>query len=586
MFGRLTRVGLGVAGLVAVQQPGWADTGTGNWPLVEDTASVSQVAGQPAAPSPGLIAQLPSPQAPTVLAPAGPAPACTGPVDPYKNYACLDAYLGDDVLTRLYNYYRLEWGEAGPPTDPNAPPGRIEGWPRTPETTPPMPFTEWPYGGTTALGVTRTGSADSPLMVAISNTSVGQWLNETGIQIYGWIDPGFNISSNSVRPGGNFPIAYMYTPNTIQADQAVIYFDRFPDTVQKDHIDWGMRVSFLYGENYRYTTAYGVVSSQLLKNNQVNGYDFPMVYGELFFPQVAEGLMLRVGRFISLPDIEAQLAPNNYMYSHSLTYGYDNYTNEGIQASLAVTPDLLVQLGVTTGSEAAFWHWGQTVNNPFPNPLFPSTRMPKDPGAIPSVTACFRYTWNDGNDNVYPCIDAINSGRWGYNNLQWHGLTYYHKFDDHWHISFEAYDEWQNKVPNLLNPTVQNIVANGGEPFANLPFNAPNMAQCKNASVLDCRASAIGVTAYINYSPDPLNNFSFRPEYYNDEQGQRTGVKTQYVEFTFGWQHWLSPQIEFRPEIGYYRSLDRAAFNGNFNAGIAPTKNYTVLGAMDVILHF
>jgi hypothetical protein len=586
MFGRLTRVGLGVAGLVAVQQPGWADTGTGNWPLVEDTASVAQVAGQPAAPNPGLIAQLPSPQAPTVLAPAGPAPACTGPVDPYKNYACLDAYLGDDVLTRLYNYYRLEWGEAGPPTDPNAPPGRIEGWPRTPETTPPMPFTEWPYGGTTALGVTRTGSADSPLMVAISNTSVGQWLNETGIQIYGWIDPGFNISSNSVRPGGNFPIAYMYTPNTIQLDQAVIYFDRFPDTVQKDHIDWGMRVSFLYGENYRYTTAYGVVSSQLLKNNQVNGYDFPMVYGELFFPQVAEGLMLRVGRFISLPDIEAQLAPNNYMYSHSLTYGYDNYTNEGIQASLAVTPDLLVQLGVTTGSEAAFWHWGQTVNNPFPNPLFPSTRMPKDPGAIPSVTACFRYTWNDGNDNVYPCIDAINSGRWGYNNLQWHGLTYYHKFDDHWHISFEAYDEWQNKVPNLLNPTVQNIVANGGEPFANLPFNAPNMAQCKNASVLDCRASAIGVTAYINYSPDPLNNFSFRPEYYNDEQGQRTGVKTQYVEFTFGWQHWLSPQIEFRPEIGYYRSLDRAAFNGNFNAGIAPTKNYTVLGAMDVILHF
>src|SRR5580692_2445204 len=81
------------------------------------------------------------------------------------------------------------------------------------------------------------------------------------------------------------------------------------------------------------------------------------------------------------------------------------------------------------------------------------------------------------------------------------------------------------------------LFASGGEPFANLPFNAPNMAQCKNASVLDCRASAIGVTAYINYSPDPLNNFSFRPEYYNDEQGQRTGVKTQYVEFTFGWQH-------------------------------------------------
>lgn len=578
MFDRLSPILIGVAAMVAVQQPGLAGTVAGSWPLQ---------------PSPELawglphLAQLAAPTAPTPLVPMpAAAPSCTGPVDPYKNYACLDAYLGDDPLTRFLNYYKLEWGQPGPPSDPNAPPGRRDYWPATPQTTPPISFTEWPYGVSTALGVKRPSSIDSPFMAAIANTSFGQWLQNNHFQIYGWINPGFNVSSNSVRPGGNFPVAYQYTPNTIQLDQAVLYFERLPDTVQKDHIDWGMRASFLYGENYRYTTSYGVVSSQLVKNNQVNGYDFPMVYGELFFPQVAEGLMLRAGRFISIPDIEAQLAPNNYMYSHSLTYGYDNYTNQGIVASLAAAPNLLLQAGVVIGTEAAFWHWTQTINNPFPNPLFPSTRMPKDPGAIPSVVACLRYTWNDGNDNFYPCIDGINSGRWGYNNLQWHGFTYYHKFDDHWHISFEAYDEWQNKVPNLLNPIVQNIVANGGEPFANMRFNSPNMAQCKNASVLDCRASAIGVLAYINYSPDPLNNFSFRPEFYDDQQGQRTGVKTRYVEFSFGWQHWLSPQIEFRPEVGYYRSLDRPAFNGNFNAGIPATKNYTVLGAMDMIFHF
>ena len=32
---------------------------------------------------------------------------------------------------------------------------------------------------------------------------------------------------------------------------------------------------------------------------------------------------IRVGRYISLPDIEAQLAPNNYTYSHSLLYTFD-----------------------------------------------------------------------------------------------------------------------------------------------------------------------------------------------------------------------------------------------------------------------
>ena len=63
-------------------------------------------------------------------------------------------------------------------------------------------------------------------------------------------------------------------------------------------------------------------------------------------------------------------------------------------------------------------------------------------------------------------------------------------------------------------------------------------------------------------------------------------MRTEYLNVSLGWQHWLSPQFEFRPEVGYYRSLSANAFNGNSAAGIAPTKNYTVLGAMDVIIHF
>ena len=67
-----------------------------------------------------------------------------------------------------------------------------------------------------------------------------------------------------------------------------------------------------------------------------------MIYGELFIPYVADGLMIRVGRYISLPDIEAQLAPNNYMYTHSFTYGYDNYTNEGIIGTVfAITKNFI-----------------------------------------------------------------------------------------------------------------------------------------------------------------------------------------------------------------------------------------------------
>jgi len=597
LMGFVSRVALSLLALTAVQHGAVAQTKLAS--ALTAVGSSTSTVGIAATPDVSLIAQMPAATTSPVLtttptpmlvaqAPATPA-SCVG-VSPYDNYACLDAYLGDDFFTRLYNYYKLEWGQAGPPTDPNAPPGRRADWPRTPATSPPMPFTEWPYGGTVNLGVTRPNSVDSPFMAAIGNTGLGQWMNENHIQFYGWIDPGLNISSNTVRPGGNAPIAYSYTPNQVQLDQLVFYLERTPDTVQSDHIDWGFRLSAIYGENYRYTTAYGIASYQLLKKNYYNGYDFPMVYADIFFPDLAPaGMLMRVGRFISLPDIEAQLAPNNYMYSHSMTYTFDNYTNEGIQTTWGVTKNFFVQLGAVIGTEAPPWHWGTQVPNLLPNnALYSGTSFAKDPGAQPSGTGCIRYNWNDGWDNINACADAINRGNWGYNNLQWYGFTAYHRFNDDWHISFEMYDEHQNGVPNINNPAATAIVAGGGTPFSPqyIPFNAPGLANCSNPTVLRCRAEALGTVLYLNWQVSPLDNISFRPEFYDDMEGQRTGVKARYMDLALGWQHWLSPQIEFRPEVAYYHSFGANAFNGTAKAGIAPTRNYTWIAQSDMILHF
>ena len=194
-------------------------------------------------------------------------------------------------------------------------------------------------------------------MTALGNTNVGSWMNDNHIQVYGWVNAGGNLSNNTVK-GGNAPAAYDYNPNTVQLDQAVVYIERLPDTVQKDHVDWGFRIAPIYGENYRYTTAYGLFSSQLLNQNLNNGFDIPMAYGEIFIPQVMDGLMIRFGRYISIPDIEAQLAPNNYMYTHSMTYTFDNYTNTGIEFTLAATKNWMFQLGLTVGTEALPWHVG------------------------------------------------------------------------------------------------------------------------------------------------------------------------------------------------------------------------------------
>jgi hypothetical protein len=532
---------------------------------------------------------------------AAKAEAKHGQCDPYVNFKCLDAYLGDDPVTRLFRYYQLEWGHATAPADPTAPPSRKPDaiWPPTPQSSPPMPFTEWPYGGTDLLGVNRTASVDSPLMVAIANTATGKWMAENGIQVYGWAAPGGNLSTNTVRQGGNFPVSYDYTPNVIQLDQAVVYFERTPDTVQTDHVDWGFRVAPIYGVDYRYTYAYGVFSGTLNKQNLVNGFDVPMAYADLYVPQVMDGLMLRLGRFISIPDIEAQLAPNNYTYAHSLTYTWDNYTNTGLQANVALTKNFILQLGLTVGTEAMPWHWGDHIPNPYPNtaatpnPLYPGTTMLKDPGAQPSGTVGLRWTSDDGRDDLTLVGDAWNQGQYGYNNLQWVGFTYYHKFNDYWHFSFETYNEHSYNVPNSNNPLVQTIYANSGEPFGPLqvPFNGPNLAACGgslngNTTELTCTADAQSFLLYVNYSPDKLNNISLRTEFYMDPEGWRTGVATNYADVALGWQHWLSPQIELRPEIGYYRSLTVPAFNGNSAEGIAPSRDWAVIAASDIIIHF
>jgi hypothetical protein len=516
------------------------------------------------------------------------------PCDPYKTYDCLDDALGTGIWERLVNYYALEWGQAGAPIDPKAPESRRAEWPATPMSTPPMPFTEWPYGGTTPLGVTRPNSIDSPLMEAIGDTALGRWMGAANLQLYGWVDVGANVSSSTTKPGGNSPAAYLYTPNTVQLDQAVIYLDRFPDTVQKDHVDWGLRLSAIYGENYRYTTAYGLDSWQLLERNRVNGYDFPMFYGEVFVPQALDGLMIRAGRYISLPDIEAQLAPNNYMYTHSMTYTYDNYTNTGIQTTLALDRQWMLQLGAGDGTEASLPHLKKTIANPDPNPLYPGARFKQDPGAMPTYTACVRWSSVDGRDDVNACANDINTGEWGYNNLQWFGLTAYHKWNEQWHIAWEAYHESQRDVPNLNNAVVQNLNArygtDGGTPFSaaasGMLFNQPGEAYCANAAVLTCTAGAYGTTGYLNYSPEPLDNFSLRPEFYWDPQGQRTGTATRYGNLAVGWQHWYSPQIEVRPEIAFYHSFNGPAFNGNSNAGIAPNKSNELIISGDIIVHF
>ena len=167
-----------------------------------------------------------------------------------------------NFFQRFFKAYSDDW-KAAPSTD--APPA-FRSTP-SPVDGPPFPFSDWPYGGSVVISKPWTQSG--PLMQAIWGGSHGEGWKKSGVQIYGWLNFGFNIST-SAKPGyANLPAAYAEKPNTIQPDQEVLYIERQPDTVQTDHFDWGFRVASLYGLDYRFTTAKGIFSEQLLKHNQI-----------------------------------------------------------------------------------------------------------------------------------------------------------------------------------------------------------------------------------------------------------------------------------------------------------------------------
>ncbi len=414
-----------------------------------------------------------------------------------------------------------------------------------PVSSPPFPFSDWPYGGSPTIGAPDTSGG--PLMTAIYEGKHGKSWEDRRIKIYGWINGGFNVSTSD-KHYGNAPAAYYLQPNSVQLDQAAVYIERAPDTVQNDHFDWGFRVTQLYGVDYRFTTANGYFSQQLLKNNNKYGYDPVMAYVDLYWGQIADGMNIRIGRYISLPDIEAQLAPDNYTYSHSILYTYDAYTQTGINVTTRLNLHWMFQVGLSAGNDVAPWIG--------------------EPNAKPTLNACAGYTWKQGGDNLYVCDNSTNSGKYAYNNLQAYYVTWYHKIRSSWHTDTEGWYMWEKNVPNVNNLAAAPLLITGA-----------NGAICDSPSDLTCYAPEWAIANYLVKQFSTHDYLTIRNEYFDDIVGQRTGYKTQYSEHLIGWGHWIGTTVLIRPELRFEHSYDAPAYN-------LGTKRSQLVFAGDIIYHF
>jgi hypothetical protein len=485
-----------------------------------------------------------------------------------SQYLDLDLTLGDSgssppgsqktdqggFFRRFLRAYADDWKSTAANS---APPAARRGYP-APVDGPPYPFSDWPYGGSVVVGAPWTQS--SPLMQALWSGPHGEAWKKSGVQIYGWLNAGCNASTSHKSRYANFPEAYAEVSDACLPDQQVLYIERQPDTVQTDHFDWGFRFTNLYGIDYRFTTAKGYFSHQLLRKNYEYGYDLVMAYVDLYFPHVAEGMNVRIGRYISLPDIEAQLAPNNYTYSHSLLYTFDAYTQTGINMTTRLNKHWMLQVGLSAGNDVAPWVG--------------------EPDAKPTFNACVIYNSQEGRDNHYACLNSLNSGKYAYNNLQSVYYTWYHKFgNSSWHTATEWWYMWEKKTPNI-GPSAP-------PGAASLLINGANGAFCNNPTALTCTSAEQAVVNYVERQFSKHDYLTIRNELFDDMEGQRTGTKTKYSEHLLGWGHWIGSTVLIRPELRFEHSYDRPAYDSPcLPCGLPGTKKSQLTLASDLIFFF
>jgi hypothetical protein len=397
---------------------------------------------------------------------------------------------------------------------------------------------------------------------------------DTGFRVYGWIDPGVEFSSSKYS---NYPLTYNDVPNKVQLDQFILRFDKLPDTVQTQHIDWGFRFTSLYGVDYRWTTMEGVLSNQLLLRNQTNGYDPVETYGVLYFPHWGKGTTVELGRYISPPDIEAQLAPNNFLYTHSVFFDFDSYTQVGALFATKLSDYWTLQYAIDWGEDIAPWdgsahfptgmllaRWVSHSNRN--SVLFGQNSM-----SLGSANGQNMTTWTKGY-YINAATGQPTATLWGHDNLQQSNATWTHVFNPNVQNQLEFYYLYEYNA--YVGGTINNYnVATGGPLYLG--------AGGGPGTYLPGLSAEFGGVDYFETIVSPKDFLSFRLDYMNDPRGERSGFATSYGSITLGLTHRFSSVFMIRPEIRTERA---------FRPGVTPydngTKAYQNTFGMDAILGF
>lgn len=346
-----------------------------------------------------------------------------------------------------------------------------------------------------------------PLMRAIQGSWLGAGLEDQRVQIYGWTQGNFTASSVG---SSNLPLGMNYKANQFLLEQNWLRFDRPVVTTGTSDPSFGFRSDWIVpGSDYFFTLPRGLFNGQLTADHgrqNLYGFDPVQFYGEAYFPTIAQGMDVKIGRFFTQYGVELISAPDNALVSHAYAFVYDPFTQTGLLTTTKLNNSVSVQAGIVVGNDNFA---GATLN--------------------PTFIGSVKWVSPDQRNGLLFNVIA-DKGRFdqknNFHNPEIFDLVATHKIQSNLLYSFEGLYGFTTNVPDIG--------------FANW------------YSVLN----------YLTWNITEQWNAATRLEFFDDVQGQRTGFAGLYSALAGVLAYRPVKWLQLRQELRYDYHTETAPFEG------------------------
>ncbi len=217
--------------------------------------------------------------------------------------------------------------------------------------------------------VTAQSMSDVPqtLQGWLDRAGVGKTLSDYGVQVYGWVESGYTYNHRHssgdtlIIPG---PFNHEFG-NHYMLNQLTFRIERLPDTKK---FDVGGMVEVMYGSDaarIHPRGGFGFDGSDLSDDNNPTDdlavanlhpiwqFDVPQAYVNINLPVGANGLQIKVGKFVTLLGYETIDPTQNLFYSHSYLFSAIPFTQVGVLGTYKINDNWQVTAGFTRGWDIA-----------------------------------------------------------------------------------------------------------------------------------------------------------------------------------------------------------------------------------------